>query len=309
MRIISREEWGARYDRGFHDRDLPVSEIWLHHSVTIAPDLIPPFDDDYAAVRLLEQIGESRFGGGISYTFPITPAGLIFEGHGVETSGAHTLNRNDFASAICWIGNYDVNDPPEPMIRATAWLLVHGKRQGWWTNARLSGGHGQAPGQSTACPGRRALAVINRVNTLAADYEAGRINLDEEDDVSADDVMNYLVPVGYDNTKPPLPFVQVTRGTNHGVWETHAAAVRIEQNQAAQAAVLAAIAEDAAVTAERLQEIVNDAVAAANAAHLAQVAALLDEATGAVRDIVGARDENLAAEVVDEISRRTNRAA
>lgn len=193
MEIIDRSVWGAREDDGFRDRALPVNEVWLHHSVTIAPDLIPPFDDDYAAVRTLENIGESRFGGGISYTFPITPAGLIFEGHSVWRSGAHTLNRNDIAAAICWIGNYAVNDPPEPMIRATAWLLVHGKRQGWWRQARLSGGHGQAPGQATDCPGSKARAAIARVNELASQYEAGLIDL-EDDDMLNNEIVNVVRP-------------------------------------------------------------------------------------------------------------------
>lgn len=191
--IISREDWGARYDRGFHDRDLPVHEVWLHHSVTVAPDLVPPWDDDYAAVRLLEAIGERKYGGGISYTFPITPAGHIFEGHGIETSGAHTLHRNDISASICWVGNHATTPPTWEQIVSTAWLLVHGKRRGWWTSARLSGGHGQAPGQSTDCPGEYARAAIATVNALSADYEAGRIDLDHPDPREDTPSMGHIV--------------------------------------------------------------------------------------------------------------------
>lgn len=187
-RIIQREEWGARYDDGFHDRDLPVSETWLHHSVTIAPDLLPPFDDDYAAIRTLENIGESRFGGGISYTYAITPVGLVFEGHSAHRSGAHTLNRNDFAVAICWVGRYDTLKPTEAMILATAWLLVQLKRANVIREAKLNGGHGQAPGQSTDCPGQFGRASIARINTLAAAYERGELDLGDDDNVEVDDV-------------------------------------------------------------------------------------------------------------------------
>lgn len=51
MNIITRQQWGARHHNGVHKngqplrRKLPASEIWLHHSVAQAPDLVPPFDD------------------------------------------------------------------------------------------------------------------------------------------------------------------------------------------------------------------------------------------------------------------------
>lgn len=180
MRIIKRAEWGARHDDGFRDRRLPVDETWLHHSVTIAPDLVTPWDDDYAAVRTLEDIGEDRFGGGISYTYAITPAGLIFQGHSAHRSGAHTLNRNDIAIAIVWVGRYDTREPTEVQIRATAWLLVQCKRDGVIRRARIDGGHGQAPGQSTDCPGGYGRAAIARINQLAAQYERGEIDLSTE---------------------------------------------------------------------------------------------------------------------------------
>lgn len=167
MRIIPRSEWGARYQAGFRSAPLPARELYLHHSVTIAPDLTPPFDDDFAAVRTLERIGQDRFGGGISYTFAITPAGLIFEGHGIGRQGAHTGGRNTIARAICFVGNYDRDRPPDSMVNAAAWLVAHGNRQDWWP-ARLTGGHRDAPGASTACPGRHAYALVAEINRRAA---------------------------------------------------------------------------------------------------------------------------------------------
>lgn len=167
MQIISRAEWGAEHEDGFRSAPIPARELYLHHSVTIAPDLLPPFDDDDAAIRTLERIGEQRFGRGISYTFAITPVGRIYEGHGVRRQGAHTGGRNTIARAICLVGNFDRDRPPEPMIDAVAWLVSHGHRQGWWP-AQLTGGHRDAPGASTACPGRHAYALIGEINRRAA---------------------------------------------------------------------------------------------------------------------------------------------
>jgi hypothetical protein len=190
VEIISRARWGARYDNGFRAAPLPARELWLHHSVTIAPDLVwvdtdrdGVEDDEERAMRTLDQIGEDRFGGGISYTFAVMPSGRIYEGHGVDRQGAHTGGRNDVARAIVLVGDYSNRGPTEAQKRAVAWLIVHGHRQGWWTVSGLNGGHRQAPNQiATACPGDAALREIPAMNQLAADYRAGRINLDQEAD-------------------------------------------------------------------------------------------------------------------------------
>lgn len=74
--------------------------------------------------------------------------------------------------------------------------------------------------------------------------------------------------------------------------------------QAAQRALLAEIANDPDVTLERLTEVVEKAVAAANAAHLAAQKAQLDAALEVVREVVGARDEDLAEETVEALGRK-----
>ena len=161
-RIIPREEWGARYADGFYDRPVGSLERWLHHSVTLAPDLVPPFEDDYAAIRTLDSIGQTRFKGGISYTFAITPAGLIFEGHSIGRIGSHTQGHNTRGAGIVFVGNYQVSEPTREMLEALTWLLHHGVARGWWKSATLSGGHRDT--KSTACPGDRAYALIDNVN-------------------------------------------------------------------------------------------------------------------------------------------------
>ncbi|WP_007023083.1 N-acetylmuramoyl-L-alanine amidase [Saccharomonospora iraqiensis] len=165
MEIIGRARWGARYPDGFRNAPLPASEVWLHHSVTPAPEW--NFADEAAAVRRLEQIGQERFGGGISYTFVVPPSGRVFEGHSVHRQGAHTGGRNDFSRAICLIGNYERRRVSRQQVDAVAALLRHGHARGWWRQARLTGGHRDAPGASTLCPGRYAQARIAEINRSA----------------------------------------------------------------------------------------------------------------------------------------------
>jgi hypothetical protein len=61
-------------------------------------------------------------------------------------------------------------------------LLQHGREAGWWRRARLDGGHQQAPGAQTACPGRHAMAVIPRINQLATGPPVGEIPGEDDDE-------------------------------------------------------------------------------------------------------------------------------
>lgn len=167
--IIRRGEWGARYANGFGSRPVGNLITRLHHSVTIAPDLIPPFSDDYAAVRTLEQIGQSRFGRGMSYNTVFTPAGLIFEGLGIDRIGAHTAGANTPTAGLVLIGNYEKDKPPRPMLEALSWYLDFGVGK-WWTNNKLDGGHRDVA--QTACPGKYAYELIDNINR--GEYRGGK---------------------------------------------------------------------------------------------------------------------------------------
>lgn len=221
-RIIQRPEWGARYEDGFGPRPVGDLEVYVHHSVTIAPDLIPPFTDDYAAVRTLERIGEDRFGKGISYQFPITPVGLIFEGVSIDRIGAAISRYNTPTANIVWVGNYDVNDPPRPMLEATDWLLRHGVEMGWWKRARVDGGHRDAPNSQTACPGRYAHALLDNLNR--GEYRAsGVIEVDNPlDPPSRPSVPNRLKTDGWWGSKTTRKAQAVAGTTVDGIVSSQA---------------------------------------------------------------------------------------
>lgn len=176
-RIIPRSEWGAKHAAGFGPAPLPAQGVWAHHSVTLAPDLVAPYDDDAAAVRTLERIGQQRFGGGISYTFAITPAGLVFEGHGVARRGAHTKGLNTTHRAIVFVGNYETAQLTPEQVESAAWLLAHGYLSGWWKAAKFVGGHKGAPGAATSCPGRNVMSALGAINARAAAIASGAATL------------------------------------------------------------------------------------------------------------------------------------
>lgn len=166
VKVISRREWGARHPDGFGPAPVPWSEWWLHHSATVAPDLVPPWDDDDDAVRTLERIGQQRFSGGISYTFAVTPSGRIYQGHSVDRRGAHTIGHNTAGRGIVLVGNYDRDRPTPSQLDAVAWIVADYYRRGLCRSRRLTGGHRDVKG--TDCPGDHAYALLPEINRRAA---------------------------------------------------------------------------------------------------------------------------------------------
>lgn len=164
--IISRETWGARHNDGFHNRKVGRLDKWLHHSVTTQLDTDASQDREEIEIRKLEDIGQSRFKGGISYTFVFAPSGRIYEGHSIGRVGAHTAGRNSISAGLCLLGNYEDNRVTVEQVAAVAWLLSHGITKGWWTENKLDGGHRDT--KATACPGRNGYSAISTINQAAA---------------------------------------------------------------------------------------------------------------------------------------------
>jgi N-acetylmuramoyl-L-alanine amidase len=140
---------------------------------------VPPFDDEFAAMRTLEDIGQARFGGGISYTWAVMPSGRIYQWHSVGRRGAHTKGRNSIARAVVLVGNYENQFTTGGQREAVANLLRHAEQQGWITKARLDGGHRNAPGAATACPGLHGMAAVVDINRLAASEDDDMPSVDE----------------------------------------------------------------------------------------------------------------------------------
>lgn len=164
MDFISREAWGAQYAAGSGPRAIPTAECWLHHSVTLAPDSTD--DDEAAAMRTIERIGQQRFKAGFSYNLAVMPSGRVYVGCGVRRVGTHTGGRNTKALGIVLVGNYEDNPMPRPMQDAVVNLLREAHVMGWIDRPAFDGGHRDL--KQTACPGIQAYRLIPTFNRLAA---------------------------------------------------------------------------------------------------------------------------------------------
>ena len=170
-RMYSRASWGAKYRAGFGVRtaNYPLPEAWTHHSVTAHL----PTDGTVAAekqqMRVLENIGQQRFKGGISYSFVIFPSGRAYMGLGASRIGAHTGGRNSVSLGIVFAGNYENHKPSSAAEETYAGLLQDLDRVGVLQSARTNGGHRDAPNHSwNACPGEHLHDRLGAINALAA---------------------------------------------------------------------------------------------------------------------------------------------
>ena len=153
MRIIGRVEWGAKsISLPSKKMALPAEAVFIHHSVT------PVTDDPKADMRVIEQIGLTRFGQ-FPYSYVVHPHdGEILEGCGLRR-GAHTAQRNSTSFGVCWVGNYDERGPKVQQIDATRRLIGQLRSDGHLIADPVVRGHRDV--YSTACPGTKLYAVLN----------------------------------------------------------------------------------------------------------------------------------------------------
>jgi hypothetical protein len=140
--MLSRAEWGMPGPLG--PKMKSSRGLWLHHAAVKATK------DPVRDAKVIANIGIGRFGR-LSYSFIVHPDGTILEGQNGHV-GAHTKGQNSTSQAICAVGNYENDQPTREMLDAIRLLI---SRFG-----PLLGGHRDAPGAATACPGRNLYAAI-----------------------------------------------------------------------------------------------------------------------------------------------------
>lgn len=153
--FVPRSTWGARPPKSLTSIRVPTSELWLHHTAGN--------ERGAAGMRAIQDYHmDVRGYNDIAYSFVVDPDTLmVYVGRGPGVQGGHTQGHNSISHAICVMGNFDVIQPSDNLLRTLAELVTYGERQAWWRS--LTGGHRDASGASTACPGKYLYAEINRI--------------------------------------------------------------------------------------------------------------------------------------------------
>jgi hypothetical protein len=168
--IYSRASWGPRYSNGATDNNgNPIiigtktwKRVYVHHSVTAVPGgAKATLEQERQHMRDLEGIGERSFGQGISYTVLVFPSGRAHQGHDLDRRGAHTYQLNDAARAICFVGNFENEQPTDAALKAAGAVLAEWKAAG--LPHVITGGHRDV--FATACPGRNLYSRLSQITT------------------------------------------------------------------------------------------------------------------------------------------------
>lgn len=163
--IASRSSWGAKYRDGVGNRAVGNLEVYMHHTVTSHLSPTASVAQEQAQVRLVELIGQQRFGAGMSYTVLIFPSGRAYWGVSPNRISYHSgAGRNTRGVAVCLVGNYEVN-PITPVVeRAYADVLEELGAQKIISPQRIKEAHRDFA--ATACPGKNAYAAKGKINNL-----------------------------------------------------------------------------------------------------------------------------------------------
>ena len=162
--IIPRNIWCPIARAGRPARiPTPTPRLWLHHGASGTSDI-------RTAIAYVRYHINTNGWHDIGYSFLIAE-GKVLEGRGAGRAGAHTRGDNHGSHGICMVGHYESRRPSTRDMDALAWLVRHGHGRRWWP-ATFTGGHRDAPGARTSCPGTalwRELPNINRQATSTPD--------------------------------------------------------------------------------------------------------------------------------------------
>lgn len=148
--LLTRGEWGATLTGGYKRKN-SISEVWIHHSVTVADNSQWIVNDVISDMKEIERIGKQRFNR-FPYSFCFHPSGIIAEGGGWDVVGAHTANHNSRGVGFCAIGNYEADPIPETIVFGIINLTIYGIKTGKLVGSSFpTGGHRDL--KATACPG------------------------------------------------------------------------------------------------------------------------------------------------------------
>lgn len=167
--IVTRRQWGAvPLVTPAGTIATPSAELWLHHVGGQEPGA--------AGMRNLQHLALT---GGlhdnyvdIPYSFKVDKDGTVFEARGAGHNSGATGGHNAISHAIVCDGNYEIEEPSSAMLAALANLVAWGFEQGWWPLG-FTGGHRDASGNSTSCPGDHLEVHIPDVNALATRIHVG----------------------------------------------------------------------------------------------------------------------------------------
>jgi len=162
-RIVSRGDWGANpLNTPAGNIAIPTPNLWLHHTANHSLH-------GASGMRSLQSYARSNGYVDLEYSVCVDTDGQIYMSRGIGKDSAATGGNNSTSHAVCAMGYFHppYNDPVtsalmDGIASAVLWL----KAQGAIQQARITGPHRAAPGNSTACCGDGLVAKIPDIQRI-----------------------------------------------------------------------------------------------------------------------------------------------
>lgn len=152
MTFVTRAQWGSiTTTRTPMPGALP--ELVIHH---VAGQLPGDVVAEYAHMRALQEYAIRDKGyADLDYNLLVGPSGNVYEGRGIWSKSAATLDRNDVSRSVCAMGNYEHDSPTAALLDG---IVAAGRmmlEQGAIAPSVAVYGHRDNPAHphATVCPG------------------------------------------------------------------------------------------------------------------------------------------------------------
>lgn len=157
MKIKPRGVWGHAVSHGWL-RLLPVSLVYIHHSVTSAPPAKASEEVEAQHMRTLDGIAHGRGFQGFSYNYAVAKSGRAWTGRGRHV-GAQNDGENSSSVGIVVMGNYQVDEATDTIVEGVGKLIAELKERGAIKRGvTIIRGHRDS--DATACPGNKLYARL-----------------------------------------------------------------------------------------------------------------------------------------------------
>ena len=155
---VKRASWGSRKVSAPKDSQ-PKRELYIHHEAG-------PVRAEQSAAEEKQVMREiqafhinSRGFKDIGYSYVLFPSGRLYEGRGFGALPAAQEGHNSGTVAICCAGHYD----KQQLTPAQKKRLVTAANNLAKRGVKTVAGHREAPGQSTACPGKNVTGHLDEL--------------------------------------------------------------------------------------------------------------------------------------------------
>lgn len=161
LTVVNRVGWGARLPRCV----APDShrETYIHHTAGTGRGA--------AYMRSIQNFHMDKRGWcDFAYNWAIDPLTLVvYEGRGWGIRPGSQKSHNSGTWSLVVFGNYNTAQPTTQLLNTIAAVVRWGHSLGR-IPLLVTGGHRDAPGQSTSCPGSNLHAQIPRVRSLLGGF-------------------------------------------------------------------------------------------------------------------------------------------